>query len=198
MPFSSTSRRRIVRAAISEFAKKGYTRASLASIARAAGVSKSGLLHYFPSKELLLREAMAQMDATHGISQSPDAEEPDHTGGPDDDAIAESISARLATALDDDRMWAQFSVLMLAEALTDGSVSRDVVAAKYLEARSDLARRMKRKYPEVPDEIINRAAVAMSAIVDGLNIAALMDPDTPIADTFDTFYPVLRDYLNSF
>ena len=47
------TRRQLLRAAAAVFAREGAT-ASLDSIARAAGVSKGGLLHHFPSKAALL------------------------------------------------------------------------------------------------------------------------------------------------
>ena len=48
------SRARIVAAAVVEFAAGGYRGATVGAIARRAGMSQSGLLHHFPSKELLL------------------------------------------------------------------------------------------------------------------------------------------------
>jgi AcrR family transcriptional regulator len=48
------SRARILSAAVAEFAASGYRGASVGSIAQRAGISQSGLLHHFPSKELLL------------------------------------------------------------------------------------------------------------------------------------------------
>lgn len=47
----------LLTAAIEEFVEKGYNGASMDSIAKRAGVSKGGLYHYFPTKEVLLMEA---------------------------------------------------------------------------------------------------------------------------------------------
>ncbi len=47
----------LLTAAIEEFVEKGYNGASMDSIAKRAGVSKGGLYHYFPNKEVLLMEA---------------------------------------------------------------------------------------------------------------------------------------------
>lgn len=44
-------------AAIEEFVMKGYDGASIDAIAKRAGVSKGGVYHHFPSKEILLMEA---------------------------------------------------------------------------------------------------------------------------------------------
>ncbi len=47
----------LLTAAIEEFIEKGYNGTSMDSIAKRAGVSKGGLYHYFPTKEVLLMEA---------------------------------------------------------------------------------------------------------------------------------------------
>lgn len=47
---SRTAREQIVRAALGVFALKGYVAASMEDISLAAGCSKGGLYHHFPSK----------------------------------------------------------------------------------------------------------------------------------------------------
>jgi AcrR family transcriptional regulator len=59
------SRTRILHAAIAEFAVSGYRGASVGAIARRAGISQSGLLHHFPSKELLLAAVIDMRTAAH-------------------------------------------------------------------------------------------------------------------------------------
>ncbi|MRH91710.1 TetR family transcriptional regulator [Nocardia sp. SYP-A9097] len=55
-------RAEIISAAITLFAAHGYRGTSLAAIARATGISQSGLLHHFRSKEVLLTEVLAELD----------------------------------------------------------------------------------------------------------------------------------------
>ncbi|MFE3290396.1 TetR/AcrR family transcriptional regulator [Rhodococcus sp. NPDC059234] len=52
----------IVSSAISLFAAHGYRGTSLAAVARESGITKSGLLHHFPSKEVLLTAVLADLD----------------------------------------------------------------------------------------------------------------------------------------
>ena len=59
------SRSRILSAAVAEFAESGYRGGSLAAIAARAGISQSGLLHHFPSKELLLAEVIEVRTSDH-------------------------------------------------------------------------------------------------------------------------------------
>lgn len=47
----------IIDAAIEEFMSKGYAGSSMESIAKKAGVSKGGVYHHFPNKEVLLMES---------------------------------------------------------------------------------------------------------------------------------------------
>lgn len=59
------SRSRILHAAVAEFAVSGYRGASVGAIARRAGISQSGLLHHFPSKELLLAAVIDVRTSAH-------------------------------------------------------------------------------------------------------------------------------------
>jgi AcrR family transcriptional regulator len=59
------SRDRILSAAVEVFAEGGYRGASIAAIAARAGISQSGLLHHFPTKELLLAAVVDARRADH-------------------------------------------------------------------------------------------------------------------------------------
>lgn len=70
----------IVAAAARLYAKKGFTGASVADLAKACGASKSLIYHYFPSKEDILYEVMAAhlqalVDAADDVMRSGDARE---------------------------------------------------------------------------------------------------------------------------
>ncbi len=51
-------RRRIMACAATEFARQGYAATSIADLARANGISRGLLYHYFASKEALLQEML--------------------------------------------------------------------------------------------------------------------------------------------
>ena len=61
-------RRRIVRAALSEFAEKGYSKASVNAIVKATGIAKGSLYQYFHGKEqlflYLFEDFLAQVKQT--------------------------------------------------------------------------------------------------------------------------------------
>jgi AcrR family transcriptional regulator len=60
------TRERIIRTALSLFLQRGYDRVSINQIARASGVTKGGIYHYFESKESLFREALGFITAEMG------------------------------------------------------------------------------------------------------------------------------------
>jgi AcrR family transcriptional regulator len=51
---------RIIEAALETIAQKGFQNLTLEEVARAAGLSKGGLIHYFPSKDALMKEAFVE------------------------------------------------------------------------------------------------------------------------------------------
>lgn len=59
----STGRNRLLGAAAAEFAERGYSGASIADIARRAGVGKSTVFHHFESKEALYLAVISQAAA---------------------------------------------------------------------------------------------------------------------------------------
>lgn len=60
---SEDKRERILTEACDLFARGGYTGTSLTDVAKAAGISKAGLLHHFGSKEKLLSAVLERRDA---------------------------------------------------------------------------------------------------------------------------------------
>ena len=59
----STARREDILAAATEiFSAEGYRGASMSSVARACGISQTGLVHYFPTKDDLLQAVLDRRD----------------------------------------------------------------------------------------------------------------------------------------
>ena len=70
---SHATRDQITQAATAVFALKGYAAASMEDVALAAGCSKGGLYHHFPSRELLLRAVAERMAAEGTLTPSADS-----------------------------------------------------------------------------------------------------------------------------
>lgn len=69
----------ILKTAARTFADEGFDRASMAGLARACGISKSLIYHYYPSKEALLYDILfthlsALKEAVEGVENGADAE----------------------------------------------------------------------------------------------------------------------------
>ena len=60
MRSSHDTREQLLQVAIEEFARNGFEKTSIRSIAKVAGASPALLIHYFASKDLLVREAIIQ------------------------------------------------------------------------------------------------------------------------------------------
>ena len=73
------TRAALLKTAARVFADEGFDRASMAGLAKACGISKSLIYHYYPSKEALLYDILhthlsALKGAVDGVAAGPDAE----------------------------------------------------------------------------------------------------------------------------
>ncbi|MFH7416982.1 TetR/AcrR family transcriptional regulator, partial [Pseudomonas syringae group genomosp. 7] len=62
LPKGEVRKAEIIQAAMTDFARDGYAGASLTNIAKVAGLSQVGLLHHFPSKQVLLQSVLEHRD----------------------------------------------------------------------------------------------------------------------------------------
>ena len=62
---SEDKKARILAEALTLFSTRGYVATSLADIARAADISKAGLLHHYSSKDQLLAAVLDERDRPH-------------------------------------------------------------------------------------------------------------------------------------
>ncbi|WP_044473486.1 helix-turn-helix domain-containing protein, partial [Streptomyces turgidiscabies] len=59
---TTTRREEILAAALEVFAERGYRRASIDAVAERAGLTRQGVLHYFPSKKRLLHALLQRRE----------------------------------------------------------------------------------------------------------------------------------------
>src|SRR5689334_2735989 len=67
-------RRQLLERAVELFGEHGYDELSMAAFARAAGISKPLLYHYFPSKRDLFEAALTQAAEEHLARVAPDTD----------------------------------------------------------------------------------------------------------------------------
>jgi AcrR family transcriptional regulator len=167
------SRARILSAAVEEFAASGYRGASVGAIARRAGISQSGLLHHFPSKELLLAAVIDVRTSDHlGEYLAAVAEDPDlgfMTGmvrlmrrGTRELELTRLFTVVIAEATSPDHPAHDWAIGRYS------GVSRTVVEALREAQERQLLRR---------DFDVDAVAATLLAAMDGLQLRYLLTPD---------------------
>jgi AcrR family transcriptional regulator len=166
-------RDQIVESATELFARVGYRHATILQIAQHVGISRTGLLHHFASKEALLEAVLARRDAEDMARFRPSAD--DGTG--------------LATM----RAWVELSrynasvphlvslyAVLSAEACDPRHPAHDYFAQRYARTVGGFERVLTKAAAAgllVPGTDPAVEARALVALMDGLQIQWLLDPD---------------------
>lgn len=179
------TREAILAVAIPMFAKFGSRGVSLTQIAKKAGVSKTGLLHHFPTKDALLNAAL---DVRDEVDARPEQE---------------SIAVGLATV---DRVtdavagWRNMpeTIGLFTSLLVENLTPEGALHQRLLER----SRRVRTEFADAirvgqlqgavhPDVDVELRAIEMIVFLNGLETFWLLDPELPIED-------VVRDWAASF
>jgi AcrR family transcriptional regulator len=184
------SKEAILEAALPLFARQGYRGASLASIASAAGLTQAGLLHHFPSKEDLLLGLLDRRDHDDGkrLSSLPI--------GPGLDYLdrLEELVRHNQTAPEVVRLF----TTLVGEGTSDEHPAHQYFADRYERIRARAIRTLREGQAsgEIRDDVDLEAIVpVLFAVMDGLQIQWLLDPEIDMVASFDWFASVVRDQL---
>jgi AcrR family transcriptional regulator len=186
------SRARIVRAAVSEFAVSGYRGSSLGAIAERAGMSQSGLLHHFPTKEALLTAVIDGRTADHLDDYlAARAEDPElgfMTG-------MVRLMSRGAAEPDLTRLF----TVVIAEATAPDHPAHRWAVDRYAGVTANVAdalRDAQRRGLLRADFDVDTVAATLLAAMDGLQLRFLLSPtDLRIDDAFATLGGQILDDL---
>jgi AcrR family transcriptional regulator len=186
-PYAKTKARRdaIVQAARDGFAERGYAAASLRDIAERAGITHTGLLHHFRTKEELLIEVLAQRDATEW--------ERGLAGVPDADALAPYFGDLLLRHQETPelmRLWLELS----AAASRPEHPAHAFFADRLKQARARAARGIRALAAEgrlrgTVDA--DTATTLFFAVLDGLQLQWLLDPGIDIVEPLNRFLDMI-------
>jgi AcrR family transcriptional regulator len=173
-PRPETARRReeILQAAMTTFGAKGYYNGSLVEIAEKVGITHAGVLHHFGSKDHLLIEVLEYRDRA-GV---------EHLEGHQAPTGLELFRHLIATAranMDRPGIVQTYTVLS-AESVTDAHPGQAWFQARFQGLRALLVESLKQMCgPENlrPEAEIESAAEAIVAVMDGLQIQWLLDPE---------------------
>ena len=189
-PRGERSKETILEAALPLFARQGYRGASLASIASAAGLTQPGLLHHFPSKEELLLGLLDWRDRDDGKRLS---------GLRDGDGLGylerlEDLVAHNSTAPE---LVALFTTLV-GEGTSPEHPAHDYFVERYRRIRARALRTLRegQQAGEIREDVdLETIVPLLFAVMDGLQIQWLLDPDIDMVASFDAFANLVRDQL---
>ena len=166
------SRQKIMHAAADAFAAHGYHKSSLNRVADSVGLTAAGVLHHFKTKEALLIEVLQRRDEI-GYAE---ASVPQHPCGV---ALLQHLVDTMAANAQrpsETRLYAVLSV----EAATDGHPAQDWFRGRYVRLHTLIEDALTDAAAEgqvAADLDAARAATAIIAVMDGLQVQWLYDPD---------------------
>lgn len=169
-------RRGIVDACLTIFGESGFHAASMAEIARRAGISHTGLLHHFPRKEDLLTAVLDLQDERSAAYLEANA-----ALSPDADPLTVLRGMAHALIERDDRIGlVELSAVLTGEATVASHPAHAYVATRYRNIRSFVTRLFARLSEQgrlstaaAPEHL----AAILIATTDGLHIQWLYDRD---------------------
>lgn len=173
------SRAAILEAARRLFADSGFRGTSMAAVAAAADLTQPGLLHHFPSKEALLRAVLERY--YHDDGQCLSASLTDGETG-----LMKALEKVVEHNAGSERDVRFFSVLA-AESLSPEHSAHEYFKQRYGKVRARLAASLRRDQAAGrvrPDADPDELAAVVVAVMDGLQIQWLLDPDVNMVSIF--------------
>ncbi|MET8992852.1 TetR family transcriptional regulator [Nonomuraea wenchangensis] len=169
-------RQQILKEALAAYAESDSTGPSLRAVAKRAGLSERGLLHYFAARDELFVAILAERDAADRATFDPD--------GPVDDLAAVTAQSARTPGL------VRLFLEMAAAAPDPGHAAHSFFTRRYRELRELLARKFRRSAearPVVPARAVDPefAARILIAASDGLQAQWLLDPAIDLEDDLD-------------
>ena len=184
-PGDATSREQLLTAAAHVFARAGYHGASMNEIAAEAGFSKGALYWSFASKEELFFALLDELDEQLRALIA-DSASRERTG-----ELSRGISAVLTDAREVVLLFHEYSAL---------AVRDPKVAARYAQRnvrlREEIATAVRRRHETIGVPLAIPAedlATALIALVDGLSIQQLTEPDAVSEELFGQIAALIED-----
>ena len=174
-------------AATALFARHGYRGASLASIANAVGLTEAGLLHHFPSKADLLLAVLEERDRR-------DTDDIEARFDRDGLGLFASLESLVDHNVGSPELVRLFTILVAEAAAFDTHPAREHFAQRYRTITARVRGHLERGKlsgeiaADVDCELVARLLLAM---MDGLQVQWLLDPDFDMPSAFRLFSAVL-------
>ncbi|KRF23235.1 TetR/AcrR family transcriptional regulator [Phycicoccus sp. Soil803] len=187
---TAATRERIVSAAAELFAERGFHATPMTAVAEASGLSQSGLLHHFPSKEGLLAEVLRARDVRDLATLATGRDRAPRGWEVWDDMT------RLVRLNSDREVLVRLFTSLAGEAVEPDHPGHGWLGEHHRSAVEALAVALREAVadgtadPAVPADSLARQAVAL---MDGLQVQWLMRPDeVDMAGDFAAFVEGVR------
>jgi len=171
-PETLARRRDILDAAVETFGSKGFAAGTLQDIADQVGMTHAGILHHFGSKDQLLIEVLQHRDDT-------DVADLEGQHIPDGMSLFRHL-VRTAFVNAHRAGIVQAYAVLSAESVTDGHPGREFFEKRYQTLRSEVAHAFQVVCTErgvTEPATIGVAAASILAVMDGLQVQWLLDPE---------------------
>ena len=181
------TREHALRVAFELISAQGYRGTSMAQIALVAGLSQTGLLHHFGSKDTLLAAILERRDAI----------DDELIGQPAGDGPWGQLEqfGQLVRANMERAQLVRLFVTVTAEAIEEAHPAHDWMQRHYSAARANITRDLERGLAAgwlLPDAPINHIASGVIAVVDGLQTQWMLDPEFDMGAAFEMHLDMLK------
>jgi AcrR family transcriptional regulator len=171
-PRGRSQRDRVLRAAMEIFSIQGFRGASLDAVADAVGMTRQGLLHYFPSKVDLL---LGVLDLREGDNLALMQQKLERS-----ESLAETLLELTRHNQEQPELIRLFTVLA-AESVDVDHPGHERFVDRYRRVRVRLAERIETEQREgrISETVVpSSLAVLLMAVMDGLQLQHVLDPGT--------------------
>jgi AcrR family transcriptional regulator len=183
------TRERILSAAATLFADRGYRGTSMVAVAEAAGLSQTGLLHHFPSKELLLAGVLQRRDEQDRAALDLGSE-------PRGWEVLDQL-ATLVRRNTEREPFVRLFTAMAGEAIDADHPGHQWLRSHHEQASDTIVAALRQAQADgtcAPDAPVEHIARVTLAAMDGLQIQWLMDPEgVDMAGDFAAFVSTVRE-----
>lgn len=177
----------ILAAAEQVFAEAGYRGSSLASVSERAGVTQSGLLHHFKTKEELLLAVLEQ----HEVAENALLQRSLNGGG---DSVFDGL-ARLLVEYSENRVGVRLFSVLVAESTAIEHPGHEYMRRRYDRLRSRLVGALAAGSGAgqiAQDAPLEELATALIALLDGIQLQWIYDRGVDMDAAFGLVAGVLR------
>ena len=176
-PRGDRRRQQILDAAVELFAAKGYRGTGVAALAERVGMTATGMLYYFGSKERLLQEVVAERDRRDVLGL---------------DSLTLSSLRELGRHNAETAILTRLYVVLGAESLDPDDPLHDFFVERYETARALTRSVLEHERDEGhlrPDIDVESIAREVMAVLMGLEIQWLFDPaKVGLAEAMETYF----------